>query len=294
MADQPSGNALHRLKLLLFILCLLAFSLSSLVLLCASPAPESSAVPFSFGILLDGTFLEKNGVWGGLMERDVLYDNQIPPQLLLMGAQNIQVESGGSFVEPGFFAQDARYHPLTQKVQVQTQGDQILYEVTDEMGNSTLRSRTITYVDTTPPVIRLTEAAELHISVGSEYTEPGYTARDNADGIITDKVIISGTVNTDTPGAYLLTYTVRDSAGNQSMERRTVYVDDDGENPIDTEDTTDISETTPQEETLPTEDTEDTPKSAEETPVPTEETPTETTPAEATPTAGITETDTGF
>lgn len=240
------------------------------------------------GILLDGTFLEKNGVWGGLMERDVLYDNQIPPQLLLMGNQDIQVETGGSFVEPGFFAQDARYQPLTQKVQVQTQGDKILYEVTDEMGNSTLRSRTITYVDTTPPVIHLTGASEIHISVGAEYTEPGYTASDNADGIITDQVIISGTVNTDAPGAYLLTYTIRDSAGNHSMERRTVYVDDNGEAPIENtvpEDGTETPETPPQEEASSTEDN---PEPVAEAPAPTEEAPT------ASPAAGIIETDTGF
>ena len=142
-----------------------------------------------------------------------------------MGGENIQLETGGAFIEPGYFAQDARYQPLTQKVQVQIQEDRVLYEVTDEIGNSTRRSRTITYVDTTPPTIRLTGAAEIHIPLGSEYTEPGYTAADNNDGILTEQVIISGTVNTQAAGAYLLTYTVKDSAGNQCMERRTVYVD---------------------------------------------------------------------
>ena len=294
MADQSASSALHRLKRTLFFLCLMVFCLSSLVLLCAAPAPESSAVPFSMGILLDGTFLEKNGVWGGLMERDVLYDDQIPPQLLLMGGQDIQVESGGSFVEPGYFAQDARYQPLTQKVQVQNLGDKILYEVTDEMGNSTRRSRTITYVDTTPPVIHLTGAAEIHIPLGSEYTEPGYTARDNADGIITDQVIVSGTVNTDSPGAYLLTYTIRDSAGNQNLERRTVYVEDDGTYPQEStapEEGTELPEAAPQEQEVPTEES---PEPVEETPAPTAETLPEATPAETAPPVGVLETDTGM
>ena len=266
MSDQATGSFLQRLKQMLFLLCLAVFSLASLVLLCASPAPKGSTVPFSAGILLDGTFLEKNGVWGGLLKRDVLYDNQIPPQLLLMGSENIQLETGGSFIEPGYFAQDARYQPLTQKVQVQIQEDQVLYEVTDEIGNSTRRSRTITYVDTTPPTIRLTGAAEIHIPLGSEYTEPGYTAADNNDGIITEQVNVSGTVNTQAAGAYLLTYTVKDSAGNQCMERRTVYVDPGEDLPEDAA----VPETEP-ETALPTEE------------APVEEPLPEPTPAEAEP-----------
>lgn len=294
-----AGNLLQQMKRLLFFLCLLAFTLASLVLLCASPAPEGSAVPFSLGVLLDGTLLEQNGIWSDLMERDVLYDNQTPPQLLLMGGQEIQVETGGSFVEPGYFAQDARYQELTRQVEVRAEGDKILYEVTDSMGNSTRRSRTISYVDTTPPEIRLTGAAEIHLPVGATYTEPGYTARDSADGILTDRVIVSGTVETNTPGAYLLTYTVRDSAGNMSMERRTVYVDTDEDLPEDwqtymPEPEEDIPEEEPSEETLPAEES---PEPAVETPEPVEEveevTP-EPTPADTTPATGVTENDIGI
>ena len=226
MADlKHSGGTLRRWKLLLFYLSLLVFTLASLVRLCASPAPEKSAVPFSMGILLDGTFLEKNGVWGGLLQRDILYENQTPPQLLLIGGQTVQVETGSSFVEPGYFAQDARGNELTGQVQVRAEGDQIIYEVTDDLGNSTRLSRTIAYVDTTPPDIRLTGAAEMHIAVGETYTEPGYIARDSADGILTEKVNVSGTVDEETPGTYLLVYTVRDAAGNQATQQRTVYVD---------------------------------------------------------------------
>lgn len=221
---RVSGTIQH-FKILLFFSCLLIFTLASLILLCASPAPEASATPFSLGVLLDGTFLEKNGVWSGILERDVLYDNQIPPQLLLNGGKTVQLEIGNSFVEPGYFSQDARGNILTDRVEVRTDGDQIIYTVTDDLQNATRLSRTITYVDTTPPNISLTGTPELHIPVGGTYTEPGYIARDKADGTLTDQVVVSGTVDTSKPGTYVLTYTACDSAGNQTMVERTVYVD---------------------------------------------------------------------
>ena len=297
MAEQNvSGGKLARLKQMLFFLCLLVFTLASLVLLSASPAPEGSTVPFSLGVLLDGTFLEQNGIWSGLLERDALYDNQIPPQLLLMGGQEIQVETGSAFTEPGYFAQDARYQELTRQVKVWAEGDKILYEVTDSLGNSTRRSRTISYADTTPPEIRLTGAAEMHLQVGEEYTEPGYTARDSADGILTDQVIVSGTVDPTTPGTYVLTYTVRDSTGNQTIQRRTIHVDTGDGLPLEGEvyDAAAWEEApeaeTPEEEAPP----EETPEPAEETPAPTEEPSPEPTPAETAPAVGFTETDAGM
>ena len=232
MADlKQSEKTLRRWKLLLFFLFLIVFTLASLVRLSALPAPEESAVPFSMGILLDGTFFEKNDVWGDLLLRDILYENQTPPQLLLIGGQSVQVEAGSTFTEPGFFAQDARGNELTQQVQVWSEGDRVIYEVTDELGNSTRLSRTITYVDTTPPDIRLTGNTEMHLMVGETYTEPGYTARDSADGILTEQVEVSGTVDEQTPGTYLLDYTVRDSAGNKATQQRTVYVDSEEDLP---------------------------------------------------------------
>lgn len=227
MADSTrAAGTLRHLKIRLFLLVLLVFTLASLVLLCVSPAPSGSATPFSLGILLDGTFLEKNGVWGGVLERDILYDNQTPPQLLLNGGKTVQLEVGTSFVEPGYFSQDARGNILTDQVEVRTDGDRITYKVTDSLGNSTRLSRTITYTDTTPPTISLTGAAEMFIPVGTAYTEPGYIARDKADGTVTDRVVVSGTVDTEKVGTYVLTYTVRDSAGNQNSAVRTVHVEE--------------------------------------------------------------------
>ena len=52
----------------------------------------------------------------------------------------------------------------------------------------------------------------------------GYTAADNLDGDLTDRVQVTGTVDPDTPGTYKITYTVEDSYHNKTEVTRTVTV----------------------------------------------------------------------
>lgn len=77
-------------------------------------------------------------------------------------------------------------------------------------------------IDTTPPVITLTGAATMTLTVGGTYTEEGATANDGESSL---KVAITGSVNTGIPGTYVLTYTATDSAGNSASITRTVQVD---------------------------------------------------------------------
>lgn len=80
-----------------------------------------------------------------------------------------------------------------------------------------------TIADTTKPVINLTGGNQT-ITQGDTWTEPGYTATDNADGDLTADVQTSGTVDTGTVGDYPLTYSVTDSSGNTGTAARTVTV----------------------------------------------------------------------
>lgn len=68
--------------------------------------------------------------------------------------------------------------------------------------------------DTVKPVITLTGSASMSIVQGSSFTDPGATASDNRDGNITSKIVVSGSVNTGTVGTYILSYNVKDAAGN--------------------------------------------------------------------------------
>lgn len=65
----------------------------------------------------------------------------------------------------------------------------------------------------------------IKLSVGDTYTEPGYTATEGENNI-TDKVVVSGTVDTTTPGFYNLTYSVANTDGFSVSDTRQVMVID--------------------------------------------------------------------
>lgn len=81
-----------------------------------------------------------------------------------------------------------------------------------------------TLVDAVPPVITVT-GGNVNIAQYSTWTELGYSAIDNADGDISvGGVVVTGSVNTNVPGVYTLTYTATDAAGNSAFTTRTVTV----------------------------------------------------------------------
>jgi len=81
--------------------------------------------------------------------------------------------------------------------------------------------------DTTAPVITLNGANPQTVEAGTPYVELGATAFDNVDGSITASIVVTGTVDTNTVGAYTKRYNVTDSSGNPAAEvTRTINVGD--------------------------------------------------------------------
>lgn len=78
--------------------------------------------------------------------------------------------------------------------------------------------------DNIAPIITLKEEQEVTIMLNANYKDAGCTAEDNVDGNITDKVVITGEVNTKKEGTYTITYKVKDSSGNESETTRKVTV----------------------------------------------------------------------
>jgi len=78
--------------------------------------------------------------------------------------------------------------------------------------------------DTTAPVITLNGALSIETKVGANYVEEGATAMDNIDGNLTNKISVTGQVNTAAVGEYTIVYSVSDQAGNQSSATRQVRV----------------------------------------------------------------------
>lgn len=80
--------------------------------------------------------------------------------------------------------------------------------------------------DVTAPELRLNGDVEITLAIGTNFEDPGYTATDDYDGDITDKVVTSGNVDNSKAGKYELTYTVQDSAGNVTTKKRTIIYEE--------------------------------------------------------------------
>lgn len=82
----------------------------------------------------------------------------------------------------------------------------------------------ISVEDNKEPVIELKSGEVLMVILNSTYKEPGYSAIDSYDGNLTDKVKVTGSVDTSKEGTYTLKYTVKDSSGNVGITKRKVTV----------------------------------------------------------------------
>lgn len=86
---------------------------------------------------------------------------------------------------------------------------------------STIKESTVTVkvVDTEAPVISLKKSDNPYTSPGKKYKEEGFTATDNYDGDLTDKVVRTETKDN-------VTYSVTDSSGNEAkIVRQIIYKD---------------------------------------------------------------------
>ncbi|WP_187345264.1 kelch repeat-containing protein [Cystobacter ferrugineus] len=105
-------------------------------------------------------------------------------------------------------------------------GTQYTYiSVRDMSGNSASCATKWTILDTESPVIDLAGPTEMTLALGEPYAEPGYSANDfceNYGGLF--PVTISGSVNSQVPGTYVLTYKATDRSGNTDIKTRTVKV----------------------------------------------------------------------
>ena len=74
------------------------------------------------------------------------------------------------------------------------------------------------------PTITLNGQKKMTLKVGDTYTEKGAKATDKADGDLTSKIQISGSVNTSRAGTYTITYSVTNSKDLTATVTRTVEV----------------------------------------------------------------------
>ncbi len=99
----------------------------------------------------------------------------------------------------------------------------ITYNATNTLGYNASVTRTVIIQD--PLAFSLVNSNVLFVPSAAPYTEPGVIANSTCLGDISGNVIITGTVDTSTPGSYLLNYTVTNSVGLTFNLQRSVIVD---------------------------------------------------------------------
>ena len=148
--------------------------------------------------------------------------DDVDPQIIIE-SNEINICPNSEIPEIKYQAIDEYDGDITSKVIVNNYQDKILLAVSDNANNTAGEEIKIDRSDKEGPKLQLKGNATMYLNVGSTYHEPGYTALDNCDGDLTDKVEKSGTVN-NTAGEYTLTYSVTDSAGNKTEVTRKIVV----------------------------------------------------------------------
>ena len=103
----------------------------------------------------------------------------------------------------------------------------IVFMATDESGNTVSASTNVIVVDTTAPVLTLLGQASITVEIDDTFVDPGFTALDNVDGDLSTAVVVTGQVDINTVGNYVLSYNVSDAQGNasQSLTRQVKVTD---------------------------------------------------------------------
>ena len=145
----------------------------------------------------------------------------------LNGKDDIKLRFGDDYKEEyvSFSINNKKNNNIIIKSNLNTKkvGD---YIVLYKLDNKYYLFRKVSVIDDVKPEINLLGKEEMIIDYGSNYKEPYFTATDNYDGDIKNKIKVKGKVNTKRSGTYKLTYKVSDSSGNTCKKTRTVIVKD--------------------------------------------------------------------
>ncbi len=148
--------------------------------------------------------------------------------LTLNGTNTVEVNYDETYKEDGFKAEYCNKYmkifckDITDKVKVETEKvsnkkDNITYDI-QYNNEEEIKNRVIEYKDLEEPVITLVDN-NTFTCPNKDYVEEGYSAIDNVDGDITDKVIV--TKENDK-----VIYSVEDSSGNKKVVIREIKYKD--------------------------------------------------------------------
>ena len=181
--------------------------------------------------VLSYNYTDSNGNAASTITRTVTVVDTTPPEITLNGPANLAHQAGLSYEDAHAtwtdFIDGSGTINATGSVNINVTGTYLLsYDYTDSSGNTAeTKSRTVTIFDSDNPVILLNGDQNITHSAGEDYYDQNATWMDAVDG--SGLVSASGSVDSNTPGTYVLSYDYTDSNGNAaSTITRTVTVVD--------------------------------------------------------------------
>jgi hypothetical protein len=164
-----------------------------------------------------------------------LVNDNLPPVLTLNNEDTLYLELNGTYTEYGATAIDPTEGDISSKVKIVSDVDMSLtgiyyvtYSVKDASGNAAPSVTRVVYVviDQTAPTLTLQGTDTMYIEVFGTYTEPGFSASDSRDGNLNSAIVVTGSVNTNVVGTYVINYSVQDAQANKASKNRVVIVRD--------------------------------------------------------------------
>ncbi len=160
----------------------------------------------------------------------------IPPTITLIGENPVNFIQGAEYNDAGITVLDNRDGDLgysfNSNVNYNIPGRyEVVYTAKDTAGNTSTATRIVNVkrdpnivIDTTKPVITLKGESTVSLVEGSVYNDAGATAVDDVDGDLTSSIVVSNFVDTRIVKDYLVTYKVKDKAGNEAIKTRVVNI----------------------------------------------------------------------
>lgn len=174
---------------------------------------------FNNDMLLD-IYIANGDRLGG--QNKLWLQDTLPPVIVLNGSNPVIVEVGTPYEEQSATCSDNVDIDCTPEIAGSVDTNkigiyEIEYHVSDTSGNeSNPFTRTVSVVDNKMPVITLIGEDHIEINQGEVYQELGATCVDNYDEVC--EVVIKGNVNVEQAGEYEITYTAKDTSGNNAEE----------------------------------------------------------------------------
>lgn len=156
--------------------------------------------------------------------------DQEKPVITLRGDNPVNLKLNAKYHEAGATATDNEDGSLTDKIEISGTVDTskagtyiITYKVKDSSGNEATVTRKV-IVSGNKPTITLNGSSSITLEYGEEFNDPKAKATDSIDGDLTDKIKVSGEIDTTKPGSYTIKYSVTNSSGETASVERKVVV----------------------------------------------------------------------